>query len=376
MGASVSISPDLPETLSEAQVQKICGDQYNPQYFQALRQEHNQVSTKDLVNLIKSKIEREVLSLYFGYCPTGRMKNSAFFAMCRECKLLAKADFSIRKAEKLFDTVLSKTETIETRTISYRAFRYHALPDLAPMKGWTLEKVLKRLSECETIIEDKNEVRKARMDVRVSSNVEELENIAKEDDVLKGVEKSIDLSSMINASHKNAVLKIQTASRQKSSKKEANRLRELRRVESGEVDVAVKEEDKPDEGDKSEIMLKSYFYKMVGPEGEMSAKEFCDFMRRGNVLDKELTTIDCSFIFKKARATASLPGNAFNDCVVHNKRLMYSAVRILAMPQAALFKGLPTSKFIQALATGLLKSEVSMTTVKNASDHSTPTIIE
>ena len=226
MGASVSVGSNLPPTLTEAQVQEICGDQYNPQWFMALRSEENTVSTEDLITVVKSKVERAVMLLYFTYCPTGRMKNSAFFAMCRESKLLAKADFSIRKAEQLFDTVLGKTEEVETRTISYRTFRFKALPDIASRKSWPINKVLKRLSDCEKLIEEKNELRKARFNVRVSSNVDEIGEVTAED-CLEGVNNSINITSMFNASQQNAVVKIQSITRQKNSKKEVKRRQEV-----------------------------------------------------------------------------------------------------------------------------------------------------
>lgn len=90
MGAAVSVGSDLPPTLTETQVKEACGESYNPQWFQALENEQHMVTSEDLTALISSQVEREVLLLYFTYCPTGRMKNSAFFALCRECKLLGK----------------------------------------------------------------------------------------------------------------------------------------------------------------------------------------------------------------------------------------------------------------------------------------------
>lgn len=128
---------------------------------------------------------------------------------------------------------------------------------------------------------------------------------------------------------------------------------QLRRTESGNEVIVVKEEDKPDEGNESEILVKSYFYNLVGPSGEMNKKQFVSFIRDGKALDSDLTTIDCQFIFRKAKATASAPDNVFKDCIIHQKRLTYPAVRVLALSQAALFKAVPTSKFIQSLAAGL-----------------------
>lgn len=226
MGASVSISASLPPTLTETQVQDICGESYNPQWFQALQNDTKTVSSEDLATLVNSKIEREVLLLYFTYCPTGRMKNSAFFAMCRESKLLTKLDFSIQKAEKIFENCVANHEPSDIRTISYRTFRHHAIPDIAPLKSWKVEKVLKRLSECEELIEDKAVVRRARLDVRVSSNVEDSGRVSAED-CLEGVGKQLDLGAMFGVSQQNAVVKIQSISRQKKSQKEAQRMKEV-----------------------------------------------------------------------------------------------------------------------------------------------------
>lgn len=124
----------------------------------------------------------------------------------------------------------------------------------------------------------------------------------------------------------------------------------------------MKEEDKPNEGDESEVLVKTYFHKLVGPAGEMDKRQFVDFMRSGLAIDHDLTTIDCQFIFRKAKATALSPGNTFKDCVIHRKRLTYPAMRILCLSQAALFKGLVTSKFIQGLAAGLAHSNEGTST--------------
>jgi hypothetical protein len=138
----------------------------------------------------------------------------------------------------------------------------------------------------------------------------------------------------------------------------------------------VKEDDKPNEGDESEILVKTYFFKAVGPSGEMDKRQFVEFMRDGMALDSDLTTIDCQFIFRKAIASA--PEHSLKECVVHHKRLMYSAVRLLALSQAALFKGMPTSKFIQALAAGLIhpkkpKETCTTTTTTTTTSSSSPT---
>ena len=85
----------------------------------------------------------------------------------------------------------------------------------------------------------------------------------------------------------------------------------------------------------------------------MDKKQFVTFIRDGRALDQDLTTIDCQFIFRKAKATAAAPDSVFKDCLIHQKRLTYTAVRVLALSQAALFKGIPTGKFIQVLAAGL-----------------------
>jgi hypothetical protein len=234
MGASVSVASDLPPTLTEEQVQAICGEAYNLHWFQALANEFGIVDTTDLITLVNSKEEREVLLLYFTYCPTGRMKNSAFYALCRECKLLSKADLSIQKAEKVFESNVSKHEALEVRTICYRTFRYHVLPDVAPIKSWTFEKLMKRLSECESQIEEKKELRKARLDVPVSSNVEEVVGKVTAADCLEGVgvqaAQGLGLGAVFGASQHNAVVKIQSISRQKSGQKEAKRLREVSRL--------------------------------------------------------------------------------------------------------------------------------------------------
>jgi hypothetical protein len=86
----------------------------------------------------------------------------------------------------------------------------------------------------------------------------------------------------------------------------------------------------------------------------MDRKQFVIFMRQGMAIDHDLATIDCQFIFNKARATALSPGNIFVDCVIHKKRLTYPAVRVMCLTQAALFKALSLSKFIQGLAAGLI----------------------
>lgn len=229
MGASVSVGSNLPPTLTEAQVKEICGESYNPNWFQAFQDDTHHINSADLTNLISSKVEREVLLLYFTYCPTGRMKNSAFFALCRECKLLGKSDFSIQKAEKIFDANLGKHEKPEVRTICYRTFRYHCLPDIAPIKGWIIDKLLKRLSECEAVIEDKNEIRKARVDVEATQDAaEEYNEKVTSKDCLEGVGKSLNLGSMFGASQHNAVVKIQSISRRKNSQNEAKRVSMVR----------------------------------------------------------------------------------------------------------------------------------------------------
>ena len=228
MGASVSIGSDIPPTLTEAQVKEICGESYEQHWFQALQNEQHLVTSKDLTTLVGSKVEREVLLLYFTYCPTGRMKNSAFFALCRECKLLSKSDFSIKKAEKMYDTNVAKHEEPGLRTICYRTFRYHLLLDVAPMKGWVVEKLLKRLSETEALIEDKNSQRKARMDVQATTDVaEKYDQQVTSAQVLEGVGNSLNLGSMFGASQHNAVVKIQSLTRQKNSQIEAKRVSEV-----------------------------------------------------------------------------------------------------------------------------------------------------
>lgn len=226
----MSINSTLPPALSEEEVKSICGEVYNPKWFQALQDEFHKVATTDLTSLVNSKMEREVLELFFAYCPSGRMKNSAFYAMCRECKLLSKLDLSIQKAEKAYLGNVAQHENDGIHTISYRTFRYHLLADIAPVKSWKIEKLLKRLAECDALIEEKNILRKARFNMRVSSNVEEsLEEVTAKD-CLEGVENSLNLGSMFGASQQNAVIKIQSISRQKSSQIEAKRLKEVRHL--------------------------------------------------------------------------------------------------------------------------------------------------
>lgn len=141
---------------------------------------------------------------------------------------LGKSDFSIQKAEKIFDANVAKHEKPGIRTICYRTFRYHALPDVAPVKGWTFDKLLKRLSETEALIEEKNSQRIARMDVHATKDVaEEYDEKVAAASVLEGVENSLSLGSMFGASQQNAVVKIQSISRRKSSQTEAKRLSEV-----------------------------------------------------------------------------------------------------------------------------------------------------
>ena len=218
---------NLPDTMSEEDVRTICGDNYNPHWFQALQNEHKTVKSSDLTTLLNSKVEREVLDLYSTYCPTGRMKNSAFFALCRESKLLTKNDFPIQKAEKIFDTVVSEYEAMEVRTISYHTFRHHAIQLIAPLKSWKVEKVLKRLSECEALIENKTELRKARYDMRVSSNVEPLDEVTANDCLEGAGNKLLDIGAMFGISQQNAVVKIQSISRKKNCQKELGRRKEV-----------------------------------------------------------------------------------------------------------------------------------------------------
>ena len=113
----------------------------------------------------------------------------------------------------------------------------------------------------------------------------------------------------------------------------------------------------PDEGDQSEILLKTYYFKLVGASGEMNKRHFYEFLRNGHALDKELTPYDCQFIFNKALLVAGKADSTFQDCIMPGKCLLYPAVRILALPQVSLFKGMATSKFIQQLAAAYAKSD-------------------
>lgn len=151
MGAAASaVSNSL--TMNEDEVRTACGEQYDPFFFDALKNEDNVIFTTDFRRLISSSTELEICRLFLTYSPKNNMNEQTFLTLLRDAKLLNKGLFSVRDAQKLFFKLKTEHEAPTSRGICYKTWRHEALGEIATLKGMELEKLLSKLSHCEDLI--------------------------------------------------------------------------------------------------------------------------------------------------------------------------------------------------------------------------------
>lgn len=219
MGSSVS---SLPTSLTEEELKSLCGDEYEQILFDGLKNEEGKVYSTDFAKVAASHEEREVLRLFCTFFPNGIMNDLGFVALCRETKLLNKGIFPSKDAEKLYLKIKREDECPTLRGITYKTWRYQALPDIASCRGMTMESLLQKLSRFDGLIERITQDRKAQQVVQVEVDPES------QVDLLEGTSAATGLGHFFSDVQKNAVLKIQSHARKKDAVKRKRQLSEVR----------------------------------------------------------------------------------------------------------------------------------------------------
>jgi hypothetical protein len=213
MGSSAS---SLAPILTEDEVKGLCGDQYDQVLYDALKDHEGNVFSTDFMKIASSHEEREVLRLFHAYFPNGLMIDLGFVTLCRDAKLLSKALFTAKDAEKLFNKVKNDCPEPDLRGIRYKTWRYSVLPEIAIVRGLTMEVLITRLSRCEALITHINATRSEKQTLTVIEEPEE--------NLLDNMQGNTGLGMLFNETQKKAVLKIQNQQRKKDAVKKTRRM--------------------------------------------------------------------------------------------------------------------------------------------------------
>ena len=148
MGAG---SSTLPAKLTEADLQKLCGQLYN-----SFRDADGFIDREALIHAAFSGQEKEVHDLFMSFANVdGLMDTNGFSKLCRAAKLMNKTNFLHSDAVRVFErsrmTVnLNNGRTSKnTSVINYNIFRTLLMPDISSMKQIHLDNLIFRLSRVE-----------------------------------------------------------------------------------------------------------------------------------------------------------------------------------------------------------------------------------
>lgn len=144
------------------------------------------------------------------------MTDLGFVTLCRDSKLLSKGLFPAKDAEKLFNKVKKEGPDPELRGISYKTWRFSALPEIATIRGMTMEMLITRLARCDALIA---QIHAGRSEKQVVVVIEE-----PEENILENAQSGKGITTLISDIQKNAVLKIQNQQRKKDAVKKTQRL--------------------------------------------------------------------------------------------------------------------------------------------------------
>lgn len=272
------------------------------------------------------------------------MNEQTFLTLLRDAKILNKGLFSVKDAEKLFFKIKTEHETPLSRGISYKTWRHHALVEISSLKGVEIDRLLLKLSHCESLIDA---IVQKREDQRVIEKEPSISAIPQSPphpaNQLGGIR------SMFTDAQKDACVKIQTKQRTKTAIIIAQRKKELKSLAHHSESYTLPT---IEAGEPAEIALVQLFHHFC-PTGEMSKKDFVAMLQEARLYDHELTLYDAEFIFDRAKTKASAPSSPFPDQVVLNKRLKYGPFRYFMVPGAAEMKKQSVDKFIQVLVNAL-----------------------
>jgi hypothetical protein len=151
MGASASVSPELPPELSDDDIQKLIGKEFDNLrgVLNSFKNEEGKIDTKEFLKHFESEQEREVYHFYEYYCTAdGLLRRSQFLSLCRKAKLLNKTTLPSTAASALFSN-----HCIDVDEINYFVFRKQLLQDIATILGISLDDILSKLAQIEVAID-------------------------------------------------------------------------------------------------------------------------------------------------------------------------------------------------------------------------------
>ena len=333
MGAAASMA--LNEKLSENDMQKICGEQYDPKLFQSLKATDNHVEREMFLSAISDGEEREVFHLFVEFCPDGEMDLSGFLDFCRDTRLLNK-QFPSSEAEAIFQKYKSKQGSGVT-SINYNTLRNHMLPAVAKGKEMDISELIERLSKCEGPLRVSTKVNVSGASSPAPSSP------MKEDLVRSGKEISAKVSEEVASA---AAVKLQSAQRKKAAMEHVASLRDIRQSSTADLnDIPSYNAEDP-----VEIASEKTFLKFC-PTGEMDSRIFLKMMKDIKLIDKNFTSHDADLLFQKTKAKVSSPtAGVYTSGLVHGKRIRYQVFRAITIPAIAEKKRLEPEDIVQYVA--------------------------
>jgi hypothetical protein len=144
MGGGIST---LPEHLSEQELQRACGDKYNPAYYVALQNADHMVSRNLFVAAATDGPEKEVFQLFLSFCHGGSMDSRTFIKLLKDSKSLNKK-FTSGDADLIFQKYKTKAGA-SVKSLNYEVFRTQMIPDIAAKRGMEVDAYILKLSRCE-----------------------------------------------------------------------------------------------------------------------------------------------------------------------------------------------------------------------------------
>lgn len=372
MGSSVSVqvAPTANKFLTHEEFQSSLGSQYSAAFYAALHDDKGLVSRQTLELLSGDPIEREVLSIYLQYCPSGRMDLSHFLKFCVETKLLSKRFFSRKDAEVLFDKVLNeKRRSVheDLQEINYSDLRTQILLQMASLQHQSPYQLMQKISfsdyqETDNFLQSGGPTQLSSRKAEPSRPIPQSASSVVQS-VPKGGENSIVGEKLLalNADQaelvRKACIQLQKLTRSALAAKEAEARKERRKlstasnkhlplIDFGQLPSTVEEKSCHD----------LFLHFSTGEE--MSLLEFYNFCYYTSLVPSSsaliaktnFTRADAQRLFQKTMALYYDPSTkTYFEGVKFGKRILYPVFRAVVLPEIATIKHLSMDDLLKQL---------------------------
>eukprot|EP00607_Mallomonas_marina_P004124 CAMPEP_0182425196 /NCGR_PEP_ID=MMETSP1167-20130531/11543_1 /TAXON_ID=2988 /ORGANISM="Mallomonas Sp, Strain CCMP3275" /LENGTH=525 /DNA_ID=CAMNT_0024605653 /DNA_START=147 /DNA_END=1725 /DNA_ORIENTATION=+ len=144
MGGSVSI---LPEKLSEDDVRRFTGEQFDKLFFDTLKDEEGFITKQQFMDAFRAH-EDKIRYQFVVFCPNGKMDSKGFVNLCRDTKLFDEHDTNVtaEDIQNIFTGIKSK-DNGANKSITFEEFLSLAIPALSTRLGMGEMQIMTQIEE-------------------------------------------------------------------------------------------------------------------------------------------------------------------------------------------------------------------------------------